>query len=205
MLASTGPTGDPMVTPSTCWYISPLKHELNTICHLNKLGEFCSESIGGVMSSEWYRCCTQSWMVSSRGTLVKRFLMANEHTCLDSGMVVSRISRAQENESLMVWWLNLFTTGFRSLASHWAVACWGEPLTDKISHNGICTWGTPWILEHVDPVGRVSSYTASVIWPSFSASSEGLARIVQGEPRGYTVMVCTVPNFPELRLVTQDF
>ena len=71
-------------------------------------------------------------------------------------------------------------TGCKISASHLAISCCAQPTIDKIGLNGIgsglCTFGRPYILGRIDPVGRIRLYTSTLIlfcltFPSRNACS----------------------------------
>ena len=80
MLAKAGPSGEPIATPSVCFYMMSLKLNFTPDVALFISSIKAALEISGCASeSSQYKASTQMLMVSSSGTFVKRLEMSKEH------------------------------------------------------------------------------------------------------------------------------
>ena len=186
MSARMGPKGNPIATPSTCLYIWLLK--LNSISVVPSRSNFQSNFSGvrgSLMCGSRYYGSLQMSIVSARGTLVNKLITSYEHmkkVSLSCSLEYSSTCSQNSKVSLIVFFLYLSATGFRTLVNHFAMLCCVRFVTDKMGRRGFPSLCYFWCTVHArttcsDGSNAVVPLTANLT--SFlSSQKKGLQRLL---------------------------
>ena len=89
--------------------------------------------------------------------------------CADRDVLIRLMDSLNAKLSFTKYRPYFVLTGSSTCASHFAVACWGDPIIARIGRSGtssLCTFATPYIRGRVDPTGRIFLYVLSEISPA---------------------------------------
>ena len=147
--------------PSACLYITLLK--LNSTPEQAKVNNSSSTfEFKWEDANPWStNSLTQSYILSVMGKLVNKDLISNEHMFMLSWLILSWLtSLTNENESFVLWFEYINSSGFNICTHHLTSLCWGDLVIARMGLRGtfdLWTLGKPYNLGLYDPKGRMSS------------------------------------------------